>query len=168
VRPPADGRRSRGELPLAALRDRTLALRPEELARFDGFHLLLATGDGATVWTWDGRALERDEVAPGHHVLVSAGLDPAGHPRASFSAAGFARIGAEPVEWPTWHALLAAAAVPPDDERALLLRREIDGRVYASGATSLVALARDRVRHDFSGSPHDPGSWRTVTAVEPG
>jgi hypothetical protein len=60
---------------------------------------------------------------------------------------------------------LAVVAVPPDDERALLLRREIDGRVYASGAASLVALSRDRVRHDFSGAPQDTQSWHTVTDV---
>ena len=82
----------------------------------------------------------------------------------AFSAAGFARA-LDPGAWTAWHELLAAAAVPPEDERALLLRHEIDGRIYASGAASLVALSHDRIRHDFSGTPHDPSSWRTVTAV---
>ncbi len=82
----------------------------------------------------------------------------------AFSAAGFARA-LDPGAWTAWHELLAAATVPPEDERALLLRHEIDGRIYASGAASLVALSHDRIRHDFSGTPHDPSSWRTVTAV---
>ena len=161
------GRRSRGELPLAALRDRTLALGSAEVAHYDGFHLLLATPERATAWTWDGRDLERGELGPGRHALVPAGLDPADSPRVAFSAAGFARA-LDPGAWTAWHELLAAAAVPPEDERALLLRHEIDGRIYASGAASLVALSHDRIRHDFSGTPHDPSSWRTVTAVAGG
>jgi hypothetical protein len=162
---PAGRRRSRGELPLAALRDRTFLLHRDELTRFDGFHLLLATGDRVTVWTWDGRTLERQEVAPGVHAIVPTGLDPGDNPRIAFSAPGFEGAGTGPAVWPAWHELLAAAAVPPEDERALLLRREFDGRVYASGAASLVALSRDRVRHDFTGTPRDARSWRTVTAV---
>jgi hypothetical protein len=160
---PTRGRRSRGELPLMTLRDRTLALRRRELARFDGFHLLLATAEQVAVWTWDGHEVQLLEVAPGRHALVPPGLDPDGFPRVVFSAPGFARVGAEPAAWPAWHDLLADVAVPPEDERALLLRREIGGRVYASGAASLVAFSRDRVRHDFSGAPHDAQSWHTVT-----
>ena len=162
---PTGGRRSRGELPLIALRDRTLGLSGAELARFDGFHLLLATAEQVAVWTWDGLEVELHEVARGRHTLVPSGLDPGGNPRVAFSAPGFARIAPEPAAWPAWHDLLAGAAVPPEDERALLLRREIDGRVYASGAASLVALSRDRVRHDFSGAPHDTQSWHIVTEV---
>ena len=109
--------------------------------------------------------VELREVAPGRHALVPPGLDPDGYPRVAFSAPGFARVGAEPAAWPAWHDLLSDAAVPPDDDRALLLRREIDGRIYASGAASLVALSRDRVRHDFSAAPHDAESWHTVTDV---
>jgi transport and Golgi organization protein 2 len=164
---PAAGRRSRGELPLAALRDHTLVLHADELARFDGFHLLLATADRVSVWTWDGRTLERQQVAQGMHAIVPTGLDPGDNPRIAFSAPGFARAGAGPAVWAAWHELLAAAAVPPEDERALLLRHEFDGRVYASGAVSLVALSRDRVRHDFTGTPRNARSWRTVTAVAP-
>jgi hypothetical protein len=164
---PAWGRRSRGELPLVALRDRTLVLAPDELARFDGFHLLLATADSVTVWTWDGRTLMRQEIASGVHAVVPTGLDPEGNPRIAFSAAGFARAGAVPELWPAWYELLAAAAVPHEDERALLLRRDLHGRAYESGAASLVALSGDRIRHDFTGTPRDARSWRTVTAVPP-
>jgi transport and Golgi organization protein 2 len=162
---PTRGRRTRGDLPLIALHDRTLTLRRQELARFDGFHLLLATADQVAVWTWDGHQIELRAVSPGRHWLVPPGLDADGHRRVTFSAPGFARIAAAPAAWPAWHDLLADEAVPPEDERALLLRREIDGRVYASGAASLVALSRDRVRHDFSGAPHDAQSWQTVTDV---
>jgi len=162
---PTHRRRSRGELPLIALRGRTLALSEGELAQFDGFHLLLATAGQVALWTWDGRQVESGEVAPGGHALVPTGLDPGGHPRVAFSAPRFGRLGGEPATWPAWHDLLADVTVAPEDERALLLRREIDGRIYASGAASLVALSRDRVRHDFSGTPHDRQSWHTATDV---
>ena len=163
---PAAGheRRSRGELPLAALRDRTLALGPDGVEHYDGFHVLLVTAEQATAWTWDGRDLERRELGPGPHALVPGSVDPVDNPRVAFSGAGFARA-LDPAAWPGWHELLAAGTVPPEDERALLLRHEFDGRIYASGAASLVALSRDRVRHDFSGMPRDAGSWRTVTDV---
>jgi hypothetical protein len=161
----AHGRRSRGELPLRTLHDRKLSLRQPELAQFDGFHLLLATADRVAVWTWDGHQLDLCEVPPGRHALVPSGLDPSGNPRVASSATEFARIGADPAAWPMWHDLLADVAIPPEDERALLLRREIDGRVYASGAASLVAISRDRIRHDFSSTPHDRQSWHTVTDV---
>jgi hypothetical protein len=162
---PGRGRRSRGELPLVALRDRTFALDPDELVRFDGFHLLLAAADRVTVWTWDGHTLMRQEVGRGLHAIVPTGLDPSDNPRVASSTPAFARAGAGPAAWSAWRDVLAAEAVPPEDERALLLRRDIDGRVYGSGAASLVALSSDRVRHDFTGTPRDAGSWRTVTAA---
>ena len=136
---PTRGRRSRGELPLVALRDRTLALRPQELVRFDGFHLLLATAEHVAVWTWDGHQVEPREVTAGRHALVPSGFDPGDNPRVAFAAPTFAQAAVEPAAWPAWHDLLADAAVPPEDERALLLRREIDSRVYdpARRASSL-------------------------------
>jgi hypothetical protein len=105
-------------------------------------------------------------IAHGIHAIVPTGLDPASNPRIAFAAPAFAAAGAGPPSWQAWHELLAAATVPPEDERALLMRRELDGRIYASGAASLVALSRDRVRHDFTGTPSDPNSWRTVTTPE--
>jgi len=65
---PADpARLSRGVLPLAALAGEPLP-DPPTLARYDGFHLLLATPSTVDVWTWDGRALTHQKLAPGDHI----------------------------------------------------------------------------------------------------
>jgi hypothetical protein len=56
--------------------------------------------------------------------------------------------------WQPWLPLIDGDGLDPEEPRALVLRREVsDGHFWGSSSISLVALGRDGVRLDFSGSP---------------
>src|SRR2546421_4307262 len=115
---PADGvRPSRGGLPLAALRGEV----PSHVDGYDGFHLVLGTAQRVRVWSWDGTAVRTTELAPGDHVIVNEGVDPADRPVA---AKLHAVDGHD-----DWVRLLG------DD--VVLVDRAFEGRRYGSTSTSL-------------------------------
>jgi uncharacterized protein with NRDE domain len=144
VRLPApDGRPSRGRLPLAALLGEPPP-QPPLLDRYDGFHLVLATLSEARVWSWDGTALQEAKLAPGDHVIVNRGVDPADHPL----------TGRLPADSP-WLALLG------DD--VVLVDRTFAGRRYGSTSTSLVRLTPTGARYAFNPRPRDPSGWYDVS-----
>ena len=140
---PADGvRPSRGGLPLAALRGEV----PSHVDGYDGFHLVLGTTQRVRVWSWDGTAVRTTELAPGDHVIVNEGVDPADRPVA---AKLHAVDGHE-----DWVRLLG------DD--LVLVDRTFDGRRYGSTSTSLVTLDATGVRYEFNARPRDVSGWYPV------
>ena len=172
-------RPSRGKLPLTALTDTTMADRgvPDTLD-YDGFHLLLGTSSAVTVWSWDGRVRTRLDLPPGDHIIVNLGVNNADDPLVPHFAPLLAALpdpplAAEDTEkaWGPWLELLRGDGLPPDDPRALLVRKDIDGsepgteqfagKVYGSGSATLVAIAPDHVRYDFTGTPATP-QWTPV------
>jgi len=157
---PADpARLSRGVLPLAALAGEPLP-DPPTLARYDGFHLLLATPSTVDVWTWDGRALTHQKLAPGDHILVNDGVDAVADPLVPHFQPLLAR--ARSGAWDDWVTLLAGDGLDPADPRALVVRREYAGRWYGSTSASLVGLSRAGVRYDFTGTPGPAADWVRV------
>lgn len=164
---PRDGvRPSRGGLPLAALTGDPLP----DLERFDGFHLLRAGPDRVEAWTWDATALRHRELPPGDHIMVNAGLNPPQHPLVTYFAPRLAalpapdpRPGLTPAQaWGGWMELLAGGGLDPADQRALIVRRDIEGRTYASTSASLLALRPDAVRYDFAAPPGPDARWWEV------
>ncbi len=155
---PEDGlpRPTRGTL---ALRILTPSGLPEDLSRYDRFHLLRATLDAAELWSWDGDQLTLTDLAPGDHIVVNAGLDTAEDPLIPHFAPRLAATASEPAAWID---LLAGDGLDPGDERALVVRKEIEGRLYGSTSAALVALSSDAVRYDFTATPADPSSWSAV------
>ncbi len=146
----------------------TLALRvltpdgiPGDLSRYDRFHLLRATLDAAEVWSWDGKSCTHTSLDPGDHILVNAGIDAIDDPLVPHFTP---LLGATPSEPDAWHELLAGDGLDPADERALVVRKEIEGRLYGSTSAALVALSSTEVRYDFTATPGDPSSWSPVTA----
>ena len=159
---PPDGiRPSRGDLPLSALTRWPDADPPlpngAELARYNGFHLLRAATDRVDVWSWDGAAMTHRGLDPGDHVIVNAGVDTAS-PLVDRLQARLAGLGtpdprpgpATAAAWDGWVDLLGGDGIDPGDPRALLVWREFEGRVYRSGSASLVGLAADQARFDFT------------------
>jgi uncharacterized protein with NRDE domain len=69
---PADRRRSRGELPLAAADGEPLDR--SALADLDPFRLLTAEPGRAVIQSWDGREFTERELPPGLHFVVNSGL----------------------------------------------------------------------------------------------
>jgi hypothetical protein len=188
---PEGSRRTRGVLPLQAADDGKLARAG--LADHDPFHVLCAEPGAAVLWSWDGEQLAERELGPGLHLVVNSGLasDPGSGGTAEAAPASTARDHelarvahflprlhaaalprprpGDPVAraWGDWLPLMDGDGLSPDDPRALLVRHDLgDGRVYGTTSVSLVALAPDGVRYDFTGRPGVPGTWYPVAVGE--
>ncbi len=141
---PLDGKASRGELVLRALREpdataaaRTAgALAPE---RYRGFTLLLADRQAAFAVTSDERSVRVDVLAPGHHMITPEGCDVASSPRYAAHFASFSSAPApEPATggWTAWTELLRRAdAVDP--HRAMAV---VAGEEFGTVCSALLAL----------------------------
>jgi hypothetical protein len=117
---PEAGRRSRGELPLLALRHGRAADAAAALAQLNGgdyrsFNLVLADAAGAFVLRGLGHgAIETLALAPGLHMVTASDPDDAADPRVRRHMPKFAIAGAPaPPEWGLWPALLADADGAP-------------------------------------------------------
>ncbi|MFF5205470.1 NRDE family protein [Streptosporangium sp. NPDC000396] len=162
---PQETRRSRGELPLRVAAEGRL---PDlDLTRYDPFHLVLADPGGVCLWHWDGDALEEENLPTGTHMIVNSGWERGDeNARVAFFRPLFEKAGRPSGidgSWERWQELATGAGLPDDDPRAMIIRAELpDGRVYGSLSVSLLALAADGVRYDFTGDPRDPAAFRRV------
>ncbi len=169
-------RRTRGVLPLEVADHGKLDRAG--LAGFDPFHLVSAEPATAVLWSWDGQELTEQELTAGLYIVVNSGLgrDPdiaPDHERARI--AHFLprlRDAERPVPrpggtvahaWGAWLPLLNGDGIGPEDPRALIVRRDLGaGRIWGTTSISLVALAPDWLRYDFTAVPGDPDAWRPV------
>jgi hypothetical protein len=177
---PERARTSRGELPLRALADGDgdSPLAALNLTAFDPFHLLAAEPTAVRLWSWDGDDLTERSLGPGLHLIVNSGLEGSdandGEPgsaemsarvayfRRRFAAAARPepRSGPPGAAWGQWLRLVDGDGLDRMDPRALVVRRDFgDGRIWGTTSVSLVALARDYARFDFSPAPGDPTAW---------
>lgn len=169
---PEGTRPTRGTLCLDLLTTGTVP-DGDAIADYDAFHLLLASPDGARLWSWDGEVRTEQELAPGDHLVVNLGAntdaDPlVGHFRPLLAGTEDPRLD-DPEDlsgWAAWTDLLAGDGLDPEDPRALIIRKEVKGRTYGSTSASLVALGPAGVRYAFNPDPADPGAWTRV-AVGP-
>jgi Transport and Golgi organisation 2 len=175
----AVGLRSRGELPLRALADPTLAwLDP---VAYEPFALLLADARAGTVtwWAWDRTTrLTRTVVPPGFHVGNIAGLDATGSsPRQARWAGAFAASVPDPFgpagdveqRWGGWLREYDGA-LEPERTDALLGRHDTEHGSYGTRSGALVALPADPARtavYDWSPTPWDLGSWTAAQSRLP-
>ena len=174
-------RPSRGKLPLTALTDPTMADRgvPDTLD-YDGFHLLLGTPSAVTVWSWDGRVRTRLDLPPGDHIVVNLGVNNVDDPLVPHFAPLLAALPDPPLVGETteeaWGPWLDPAsrrrpaagrsprvAGPQGNRRFRAGTEQFAGKVYGSGSATLVAIAPDHVRYDFTGTPATP-QWTPVLA----
>lgn len=155
---PADGepRPTRGTLALRILGDEGL---PEDVSRYDRFHLLRATVAGGQLWSWDGDALTHQALPPGDHVIVNAGLDSDEDPLVPHFAPLLRRLSDDLDDW---RELMTGDGLDPGDERALVVRKEIEGHLYGTTSGSLVALSPTEVRYEFTATPADVRSWYEI------
>lgn len=163
-RPPPEvgARPTRGTLALDVLATGEVP-EGDAVLDYDGFHLVRATLDAVDVWSWDGDELVHRSLTPGDHIIVNLGPDALEDPLVPHFAPLLAATPAPTGEsWAPWIELLQGDGIDGDDPRALLVRRDIDGRTYASTSASLVALSPTGVRYAFNPSPTDVGAWYDV------
>lgn len=146
-------RPSRGGLPLSVLSGGAPP-DPTALRDYDGFHLLFATPQSVTVWSWDGSALTEVNLDPGDHIVVNRGVDDTADPLVPHFLPLLAQTPTPPLEpdmdtlaaWEKWVDLLAGDGLAGDDPRALIVRRHAKGRAYGSTSAALVAVGPAAVR----------------------
>jgi hypothetical protein len=172
-------RLSRGELPLRFAETGSPA--GLEYDRYDPFHLVCATVDEVRIASWNGAQAVEQTLAPGLRLVVNSGLEGADptdgpgtqemnarlgyfRPRLLAAERPAPRDGVPTAEaWGAWLPLLDGDGLSVDDERALVLRRDLgEGRTWGTTSTTLVALRRDGLRYDFSGTPGTPRAWTAV------
>lgn len=161
--------RSRGELPLMALQHPERTWEAGNLRAYSGFILGQADAHGLVLHQWDTRTLQSVRLGKGVHGLCYRGIGEP-HPRLTrhlprFSAAPLPRpqAGDTPAQaWGLWLQLLAGDGQYHQQSDALLWRREVDGRPWASQSAACLALADGRSRLDFSSAPLDPTSWQPL------
>ncbi|MFZ6005394.1 MAG: NRDE family protein [Actinomycetota bacterium] len=173
--PPPSGttRPTRGTLALEALAS-DWRPTPEGSVDYDGFHLLTARLDRVDVWSWDGETFAHNRLPPGDHILVNLGIDTEADPLVPHFEPLLAATPTPPLgrgalsgaAWAGWITLLDGDGLDPADPRALIVRREIEGRTYASTSASLVALSRDHTRYDFNPEPDVVERWKEVGSHE--
>ncbi|MFE7524479.1 NRDE family protein [Kitasatospora sp. NPDC057542] len=183
---PTDARRTRGRLPLTAVREGGIGHL--DLTPYDPFHLVLVRADGARVFSWGAGRLEERELPSGLSVVLNDGLEGLAAGRTTSAriralmaarAAHFrARFTDEPrpeptaegtatAAWGGWLPIVAGDGLAPDADAALIQRRDFgDGRIWGSSSVSLLALGPDLLRYDFATAPvaADGPGWRRVAA----
>ncbi|HEY6235601.1 MAG TPA: NRDE family protein [Candidatus Elarobacter sp.] len=145
---PLDGKTSRGELVLRALRapDAAAAARAAgALApdRYRGFTLLLADRRAAFAVASDERSVRVARLAPGHHMITPEGCDVATSPRYAAHFAAFRDARApEPAtgDWTAWTELLRRAD-DDDPHRAMTVAA---GAELGTVCSTLLALPAAR------------------------
>ena len=145
---PLEGKTSRGELVLRALRERDAAsaarfagaLAPE---RYRGFTLLLADRRTAFAVSSDERSIRVEALAPGHHMITPEGCDVASAPRYAAHFAAFRDAPApEPAsgDWMAWSDILRHAD-DADPHRAMTVAT---GAELGTVCSALLALPATR------------------------
>ena len=118
---PAPGKRSRGVLPLLALRHATAQSAIESFAALDGgdwrsFNLIVADCNNSFFvrGTGEGR-LQTSTLAPGVHMVTAQDPDDLSSPRIARNLPLFAQAPApSPPDWSEWPALLADSTPPQE------------------------------------------------------
>jgi hypothetical protein len=149
------GAPSRGVLPLAAVRlgrGWTSEVDPTGMASFT---LLLAAPDALTRWTFDGERLSVEELPSGTRMVTSGGAEDG---KADRYLSGFEQA-AFPDEWV---ALLRAEA-PAPDPASLVVRVELEAKVFATVFGQLLTAEPGELSLAWSRTPWGDTDWTTRT-----
>ena len=169
---PAEGRASRGELPLTALRHGSAAAAAGAMAGLDGgawrsFNLVVADAAGAFFLRGLGQgAVETRALAAGLHMVTASDPDDASHPRVARHLARWRAAAApEPPDWGEWPAMLGdrggdwaeALNVPPARGFGTVSAALIGAGATGERAFLFAAGAPDKVGWvDQAGPPRPP------------
>lgn len=162
---PAAGKRSRGELPLLALRHGSAAAAAQAIAGLDAaawrsFNIVLADRHGAVFVRGLGRGQPQAEaLPPGLHMVTSHDPNNLGSPRVSRH---LARLRAAPPpdtdDWAAWRAILADRAGVAGEQLNVVPRGG-----FGTVCSSLVALRSDgAARWLFAAGPPHEAAFQPV------
>jgi len=164
------GAPSRGVLPLRGVRDGDGWADGLELSGMAGFHLVLATAQALTWWSFDGTELIRHDLAPGTHMFTPRGEATSLDPRlTSDGGAGGTPLGEDDSAlldeaWTPWLAVIADST-PSLDAGSMLVRQPHPdpdvSDVFETVFGQFIAARPGRLRLDFVSYPLDSSDWTT-------
>jgi hypothetical protein len=149
----AAGAPSRGVLPLLAVEHGDRWPEHLDLTGMASFTLVLAGPDALRCWDFDGTTLRVSELAEGTHMVTSGGAEDGKALRflGSFRDASF------PEGWLG----LVEQRPPEDDLAALVVRHELEDKVFATVFGQLLEVVPGRLALQSSRTPWIAGSWVT-------
>lgn len=173
---PESGLRSRGEIPLLALRaagsgDPQLIVP----SQYEPFSLLVAGVDAVTWSVWKDGDWTVTQIEPGMHTLNNWGLDVVDESarqarwRPRFGDAVPAAVsmqGPSRDSWGSWIDLMAHEPEPEKDD-SLFLLRTVKEEGYGTKSASLIAIGPDALRYDSTEKPWEPATWSRVDLESP-
>jgi len=162
---PAPGKRSRGELPLLALRHKTAAEAASSLEGLDSapwrsFNLVLADRHGAWFLRGTGHGkVHCQAIAAGVHMVTAREPDDFSSPRIARNLMRFRKASRpSPPEWSDWPRLLSDRTLPMD---AAINIPPFSG--FGTASSALVGLAEDGGRQFlFAPGPPDEATFSPV------
>ena len=168
---PLDGKQSRGDVVLRALRERDAAsaarfagaLAPDS---YRGFTLLLADRHAAFAVSSDEHRLRVEPLAPGHHMITPEGCDMASSPRYAAHFASFRDAPApEPAtgDWTAWTEILRRAD-DDDPHRAMTVAAGAELGTVCSTLLALSGAQGATPVMRFAGGPPTRVPYESVTA----
>jgi hypothetical protein len=168
---PLDGKTSRGEIVLRALRERDAASAARfagalAAERYRGFTLLLADRRAAFAISSDEHLMRVEPLAPGHHMITPEGCDVVSSPRYAAHFAAFRDAPApEPAtdDWTAWSELLRRADAD-DPHRAMTVATGDELGTVCSTLLALPAAAPARPVMRFANGPPTLVPYEPVTA----
>jgi hypothetical protein len=149
-----DGAPSRGALPLLAVAHEHAWTSQIDAMGMASFAIVLVTPDRLTTWDFDGTQLTESEQSSGTHMTTSGGVEDG---KADRYLATFEQT--DPEEWRS----LIRREAPSPDLTELVVRRGLDGVVYATVFGQLIESQPGRLRLDYSRTPWLDDSWSTFT-----
>ena len=163
---PLPGKRSRGGLPLLALREPTAAaaaavISHEHGAEYRTFNMVIA--DAAGAWFVRGLGTGRPEavaLAPGLHMVTARDPDDLSSPRVARHLPGFlaAAVPVPPDDWGSWQALLADGSGPVESQINVAPHGG-----FATVSASLLGVGTDgRLAWRFAAGPPDRAPFAPV------
>jgi hypothetical protein len=175
---PATGKRSRGLLPLDALKyddaeSAARALSTLEATEFRAFNMAILDRNSAVWLRSDGSSVSVNPVPEGISMLTHAELNDQSDPRIR---AFLPRFRAAPPPEPdsgdfrTWQSLLARRATPADPDRETGLTFRLESGFGTSSATIIALSRRDSAagaperRVLFAPGPPDEAEWTPISS----
>lgn len=148
-----NGSPSRGVLPLAAVAHGVRWTDVVDHTGMASFNLVLAGPSALTVWVWDASLLSRLDLGPGTHMITSHGVDSDDAKTQRFAPQFAGSAGGK-----GWVDVVTSCA-PSDDASALVVRRELDERTYATVFGQLITASTGELRISHTRTPWQQGSW---------